>query len=120
MSRAPRSLSMLAAVFVVLFFGAGLSSAHAWQGARFSGRSSGPRARVTFRGTHFRRPFFRDDFRFRSFHRPFFARHFVRPFVHRPFRFVRVFVSDPFPRWVYRRVYYGAPVVYGDPYCAPY
>jgi hypothetical protein len=33
----------------------------------------------------------------------------------RPYRLVRVFVYDPFPRWIYRRVYYDAP--YAGAYC---
>jgi hypothetical protein len=55
------------------------------------------------------------------------GRHHVRPyrrfapraaFVHpRPYRVVRVLIYDPFPRWVYRRVYTGP--YYAGAYC-PY
>jgi hypothetical protein len=41
------------------------------------------------------------------------------PYPYYPgYRTVRVFVYDPFPRWVYRRVYYAPPAA--APYCAPY
>jgi hypothetical protein len=96
-----------AALATALSFGPATPKASAWDGESrfaFSGRFVGPHARVFVRGVHFprfaHRPFF--------VHRSFFAR---RPFVRvhrpffRPFRSVRVFVYDPFPHWVVRRVY---------------
>lgn len=66
------------------------------------------------RGHHDRnRQHFRHDSRphFRQYSRPRF-RHYARPHhygayyrYHRPYRLVRVLVHDPFPRFVYRRVY---------------
>ena len=110
-----RLLAAAVLAFGLLFFGPAASNAFAWEsgpGFAFSGRFVGPHARVFGRGGSFRRfdhrPFFG--------HRPFFVhRRFFAPrpfFVHRPFRVVRVFVYDPFPHWVFRRVY--------DPYCDPY
>jgi hypothetical protein len=73
----------------------------------FSGRFAGSHARGFVRGGQFPRFAHRPSFA----NRPFFGRTH-RPFF-RPFRSVRVFVYDPFPHWVVRRVY-------DDPYCYPY
>ena len=80
----------------------------------FSGRSGGRfRGEGRFRGGPFRghgRVFVGPT---RFGHRAFFAGpRFGQSFVggFRPFRVVRVFVYDPFPHWIYRRIYY-------DPYC---
>ena len=100
--RKARSVPWLAgaALVAALSFGPATPKASAWdRGSRsaFSGRFVGPHGRVFFRGGRFPR------FAHRSFfaRRPFFVH---RPFF-RPFRSVRVFVYDPFPHWVIRRVY---------------
>lgn len=107
---------LAAVAFLVLFFGLGVSTASAWssRSVEFRGRFFAPRTRVFAHDGRFL-PRSRAFFPRRHFiHRPFFAH---RPFF-RPFHVVRVFVDDPFPRWVYRRVYYGTPAY--DPYCDPY
>jgi hypothetical protein len=64
-----------------------------------------------------RQPSFRHDRGFRHFRRDrsypgrFYYRH------HRPYRLVRVFVYDPFPHYVHRRVYYSPGY---SAYCDPY
>ena len=45
----------------------------------------------------------------RPYHRYASRVSFAYPYP-RPYRLVRVLVYDPFPRWVYRRVYYAANV----------
>ena len=87
-------------------------------------------ATATARADQFRHGFGHGSFHGRAFaHRSFPFRHhgFVRPFhsfrprvgfgfgFARPYRLVRVFVYDPFPRWVYRRVYDSQPY-YPYPY----
>ena len=98
-----------------LSFGPAAAVASAWDGGSrfaFSGRFAGPHGRVFVHAGRFPRFAHRPFFARRSFFapRPFFRVH--RPFF-RPFRSVRVFVYDPFPHWVVRRVYY-------DPDCYPY
>ena len=111
MRKKTRLLGWLAGVALAaaLSFGPATPKASAWDGGSrfaFSGRFVGPHGRVFVRGGHFPR------FGHRSFFapRPFFRGH--RPFF-RSFRTARVFVYDPFPHWVVRRVYY-------DPACYPY
>lgn len=115
MRKGPARLLILSAAFVLLFFGAG-SSANAWQGggrffghgARFGFRAGGFHHRAFF-GPH--RAFFGS--RFVGGHRFFFDR------FHRPFRFVRVRVFDPFPHFVWRRVFFAPPAFVG-PSCSPW
>ena len=107
----PRSLGWLAgpALAAVLLMGLGASKAYAWDNGRVSFRGSFglPHGRVSVFAGH--RGFFP--------HRSSFVSHrFGRPFF-RPFRVVRVRVFDPFPHWVFRRVYVTSPV---GSYCAPY
>jgi hypothetical protein len=109
MSKKKRLLGWVAgaALASALSFSPATAKASAWDGGSrvaFSGRFVAPHARVFVRGGRFprfaHRPFF--------VHRSFFA---PRPFVgvhrafFRPFRTVRVFVYDPFPHWIIRRVY---------------
>jgi len=110
MRKKARSLPWLAgvALAVALSFGPATPKASAWEGGSrfaFSGQFVGPHGRVFVRGGHFPRFAHRPFFAHRSFfaRRPFFGR-VHRPFF-RPFRSVRVFVYDPFPHWVVRRVY---------------
>ncbi len=54
--------------------------------------------------------------RHHAFVRPYYPRvSFEYPYP-RPYRLVRVPVYDPFPRWVYRRVYYASNVGAYCPY----
>lgn len=120
MRRGRGRLLILSAAFTFLFFGAGLSGASAWDGrGGFGGHFAGHRAGFGFHGGGFHhRAFFgpRHGFIGRGFgaHGRFFA----RPYPGR-FRFVRVRVFDPFPHFVWRRVYF-APPAFVDPFCAPY
>lgn len=115
-------LLIVSAVFVFLFFGAGLSTASAWQpgaGVGFSGRFSGHGSRFGFRSRGFHHRAFIG--RRHAFFAPHFRgghRFFARPFPRR-FRLVRIRVFDPFPHFVWRRVYF-APPVFADPFYAPY
>ena len=91
--------------FALLFFGPATSTAQAEHFSRhgsFHGRAFAQRNFVPFRHHAFARPFHR------------FAPRAFYPYS-RPYRLVRVFVYDPFPRWVYRRVYASAP--YAGAYC---
>lgn len=100
--------------FALLFFGPATSTA---QAERFGRHGSFHGRNDSFHGRSFSHRSF-GSFRHRGFVRPFhrFAPHafYAHP---RPYRFARVFVYDPYPRWVYRRVYYDAP--YAGAYC-PY
>jgi hypothetical protein len=89
-------LSAVALAFAVLFFGPATSDAQA--------KHHGPGYAKHHRSYRYARPYYGG---------------YSRPY--RPYRLVRVFVYDPFPRWVYRRVYtappaYYAPPAYGYPY----
>jgi hypothetical protein len=97
-------LSAVALGFAVLFFGPATSSADA-EHHRYA--------------------------RHQRHHRSYYGHRSIRPYYgpshfrhHRPYRLVRVFVYDPFPRWVYRRVYSAPPVYYAPPvygsYRSPY
>jgi hypothetical protein len=105
--RKARSVPWLAgaALAAALSFGPATPKASAWDGgsrSAYSGRFAGSHGRDFFRGGRFPRFAHRSVFVHRSFvRRPFFVH---RPFF-RPFRSVRVFVYDPFPHWVIRRVY---------------
>ena len=96
-------LSAVALAFAVLFFGPATSKAYA-EHHRYARHQSHYRPHY---GHHFRRPYYGSHFRY-----------------YRPYRLVRVFVYDPFPRWVYRRVYSSPPVYYAPPvyggYYSPY
>lgn len=111
MSRSRKGLLTAAAASLLLFFGVGLSTAtadHFGRGARFHGRFFAPHS--SFHGRFFAprahfvvhsRPFVRSS---RSFYRLYYAPY---PYFIRPHRVVRAFVSYPYPRYAYRRVYYG-------------
>jgi hypothetical protein len=91
--------SAIALGFALLFFGPATSTAQAEHFSRhgsFHGRAFAHRSFVPFRRHAFVRPF--HSFAPRAF--------YAHP---RPYRMVRVFVYDPFPRWVYRRVCYDGP-----------
>ena len=97
-----RSLvSAIALAFVVLFFGPSTSSAEAKHARPYA-------------------PYHVKHNPYQGYARPYYGRAYAphyRP-SYPSYRMVRVFVYDPFPRWVYRRVYYAPPVV--GPYCNPY
>lgn len=81
--------------FALLFFGPATSTAqadHFGRNGSFHGRGFAHRSFVPFRHHGFARPFQR--FAPRAFYG-----------YPRPYRLVRAFVYDPYPRWVYRRVY---------------
>ncbi len=115
-------LPAVALGFGLLFFGPAMSDAQAQHGRGHGDFRGGVGRHGNFQenfhggghrrhflvGRHFRsRPYFRHS-------RPFYGGFYAQ---HRPYRRVRVFVYDPFPRWVVRRVYYDAR--YADGYC-PY
>jgi hypothetical protein len=116
--RARSFLLATAALFAVLFFGGPAEKADA--------RERSPRTTMARRqdGRQFRRgPVFRGrDFGRRFDNRfvgPRFSSRFVGAPFFRPFRTIRVFVYDPFPHWVLRRIYDDATVEVG-PDCNPY
>ncbi len=97
--------------FAVLFFGPSMSKAHAWDnGPRvsFSGRFPLPHGSVSVYSNNGPYRYHRRHFN-RYAARPFFGRSYYGRSYFRPYRSVRVYVYDPFPHWVVRRVY--------DPYC---
>jgi hypothetical protein len=112
-------LSAVALAFAVLFFGPATSQAYA--------EHRGPNPR--YQRDH--RPYYSYNYNYarpysgygHGYARPYYGRSYYRH--DRPYRLVRVFVYDPFPRWVYRRVYnaqrayydYAPPV---GSYCSPY
>lgn len=109
-----------AAVSAVLLFGAPADKADARERAprrtdtrRHDGGNGELRRRSVERGRTFGRRF--DN---RSFGGRFSGRFVGRPSF-RPFRTVRVFVYEPFPHWILRRIYDDATVVVG-PDCSPY
>lgn len=103
-----RSLvSAIALAFVVLFFGPSTPSAEAKHARLYAPH-------------HVKHHPYQGYARHQGYARPYSGRAYAphyRPY-YPSYRMVRVFVHDPFPRWVYRRVYYAPPVV--GPYCNPY
>ncbi len=99
--------------FAVLFFGPGTSKAqadHFGPHVSFQGHFPLPHGSIDFHagnGRHFRHQSY--------YNQSYYPRHrYARPYYgnghsyfrhQRPYRMVRVFVYDPYPRWVYRRVY---------------
>ena len=125
--------SVVALAFAFLFFGPATSPAHAQYGGpqvEFHGQFPLPHGSLDVYannvGYHHRgygQGFSYRTYRHRPYYQPYF-RHFrhYRPypgrFSYRPYRLVRVFVYDPFPHYVHRRVYYSSPGF--GPYCDPY
>ena len=138
-NRTKSFVSVVALAFAVLFFGPAMSRAHAQYGGpqvAFHGQFPLPHGSLdvyadnagyhhrgygqgfshrTYRHRPYYQPYFRHDRHFRDFH-PYPGRFSYRHY--RPYRLVRVFVYDPFPHYVHRRVYYAAPG--SGPYCDPY
>jgi hypothetical protein len=107
MGNKTKSFAAAAALgFALLFFGPATSTA---QAERFGRHGSFQGRHELFSGRSFSHRSF-GSFRHRGFVRPF-HRFAPRAFYgyQRPYRLVRVFVYDPYPRWVYRRVYSGGP-----------
>ena len=125
-----RSFSLAtAAVSAVLLFGAPAQKADAQErdprasdtrrhdGANRQFRGgSGERGRSF--GQRFDNRSYGQRFDNRSFGRRFSGWSWDRPFF-RPFRTVRVFVYEPFPHWILRRVYDDESFEV-EPYCDPY
>jgi hypothetical protein len=118
-------LSAVALGFGLLFFGPATSDAqaqHAGPYVEFRGQFPLPHGSIDVyannAGHHGKR--YGRHYRNRSYSRhqsrPYYGRSYYRH--HRPYRLVRVFVYDPYPRFVYRRVYYSQRIA-GD-YCRPY
>jgi hypothetical protein len=101
--------------FAVLFFGPATSKAFAWDNGphvSFYGHFPLPHGSISVYSSNgpyrYHRPYY-NRFATRPFYgRSYYGRSYYRPYF-RPYRSVRVFVYDPFPHWVVRRVY--------DPYC---
>jgi len=104
-----RMKSLAAAIalgFALLFFGPAASTARAddfGPHVSFSGNFPLPHGSIHVNVGH--GPRFGGHYSHAShrFARPYYARSY---FARRPYRLVRVFVYDPYPRWIYRRVYY--------------
>jgi hypothetical protein len=137
-------VSVVALAFAVLFFGPATSPAHAQHGGprvAFHGQIPLPHGSLDVYADHggyrhrgygqayshrtyrHRQPYFRQDRDFRRYRHDRFSR-YDRPYPgrsyyrhHRPYRLVRVFVYDPFPHYVHRRVYYSPGY---SAYCDPY
>jgi hypothetical protein len=131
--------SVVALAFAVLFFGPATSPAQAQYGAprvAFHGRAPLPHGGIdvyanrggyrhrgygqayshrAYRNRSNYQPYYRHD-RYDRRYRPYPGRFSYRN--SRPYRLVRVFVYDPFPHYVHRRVYYSSPG-FGT-YCDPY
>ena len=113
--------SFVAAValgFALLFFGPATSAqaGHFGPYVSFQGHFPLPHGSIHVnvgKGRHFRRHSYSPRHRYS---RPYHGRSYYRH--HRPYRLVRVRVFDPYPRWVFRRVYYSQPV--GATSCRPY
>ncbi len=112
-----------------LFFGPATSDAqaqHAGPSIEFRGQfplphgsidyyaSNGNRHGKRYRnGNHYR------DRQYSRHSRPHYGRSYSRySRHHRPYRLERVYVYDPYPRWVHRRVYYSTRIA--PDYCPPY
>jgi hypothetical protein len=118
-SRARSFTFATAAVFAVLFFGGPAEKADARESPRVTAERRHDGSNRQFRrGPAERDRMFSRRFDNRSFERRVPRRFDNRVFV-RPFRTVRVFVYDPFPHWVLRRIYDDATVVVG-PDCDRY
>lgn len=101
-------LSAVALAFAVLFFGPATSQAYA------DHRGPNPRYQRRHRpyyNYNYARPYSGHGY---GYTRPYNGRSYYRHY--RPYRLVRVFVYDPFPRWVYRRVYYAPPAYFNYDY----
>lgn len=113
-------LSAIALGFGLLFFGPATSDAqaqHAGPYVEFRGQLPLPHGSVNVYANNGNHHGKHDRNRSYSRHsRPHYGRSYSRH--HRPYRLVRVFVHDPYPRWVYRRVYH-SPRIAGD-YRRPY
>lgn len=119
MSSRARSFSLAtAAVFAVLLVG-GAEKADARESPRVTAvRRHAGSGRQFRRGPGERGRTLGRRFDNRSFGGRVSSRFVGRPFF-RSFRTVRVFVYDPFPHWILRRIYDDATVVVG-PDCNPY
>ena len=110
MGNTVRSFAAAAALgFALLFFGPATSTAradHFGPNVSFSGHFPLPHGSLNVNVGHGPRFGRHRSFVRHRFARPFFARPY---FARRPYRLVRVFVYDPYPRWIYRRVYYSRP-----------
>lgn len=120
-------LSAVALGFGLLFFGPATSDAQAQQvgpSVEFRGQFPLPHGSIDIyasnaghHGQGYRQG---RHGRYRSYSghhsRPYYGHSYYRN--HRPYRFVRVLVYDPYPRYIQRRVYYSQRIA-GD-YCRPY
>ena len=102
------SASVIAIGFALLFFGPATSKAqadHFGPHVSFQGHFPLPHGSINVNvghGRHFRQQAYYPRQRYA---RPYssYGHSYYRH--QRPYRLVRVFVYDPYPRWVYRRVY---------------
>jgi hypothetical protein len=104
--------------FALLFFGPATSKVqadHFGPHVSFQGHFPLPHGSIHINagnGRHFKHHSYYPRHRYaRPYHGRFYYKH------HRPYRLVRVRVFDPYPRWVFRRVYYSQRVgFYRRPY----